>query len=88
MASSAASSSSATTSTSTRIEADFEGGVLRLTVPVAEKAKPRKIQVGGQERDRHRGLTERGTSSRGGADIAAVPARATLPTLRGFEAQA
>ena len=32
------------------IEADFEGGVLRLTVPVAEKAKPRKIQVGGQER--------------------------------------
>ena len=32
------------------IEADYEGGVLRLTVPVAEKAKPRKIQVGGQDR--------------------------------------
>lgn len=28
-----------------RIEADYAGGVLRLTVPVAEQAKPRKIQV-------------------------------------------
>lgn len=28
-----------------RIEASYEGGVVRLTVPVAEKAKPRKIEV-------------------------------------------
>jgi HSP20 family protein len=28
-----------------RIEASYEGGVLRLLVPVAEKAKPRKIQI-------------------------------------------
>ena len=28
-----------------RIEASYEGGVVRLTVPVAEKAKPRKIQI-------------------------------------------
>jgi HSP20 family protein len=28
-----------------RIEAGYEGGVLRLVVPVAEKAKPRKIAV-------------------------------------------
>ena len=28
-----------------RIEAGYEGGVLRLLVPVAEKAKPRKIQI-------------------------------------------
>jgi HSP20 family protein len=28
-----------------RIEASYDGGVLRLTVPVAEKAKPRKIQI-------------------------------------------
>ena len=28
-----------------RIEAGYDGGVLRLTVPVAEKAKPRKIAV-------------------------------------------
>ena len=28
-----------------RIEASYDGGVLRLTVPVAEKAKPRKIDV-------------------------------------------
>jgi HSP20 family protein len=27
------------------IEASYDGGVLRLTVPVAEKAKPRKIAV-------------------------------------------
>lgn len=28
-----------------RIEAGYEGGVLRLRVPVAEQAKPRKIQI-------------------------------------------
>ncbi len=30
-----------------RIEAGYENGVLRLVVPVAEKAKPRKIQISG-----------------------------------------
>ena len=33
-----------------RIEAKSEGGVLRLVVPVAEKAKPRKIEVSGSDR--------------------------------------
>lgn len=28
-----------------RIEAAYDGGVLRLIVPVAEKAKPRKIEI-------------------------------------------
>jgi HSP20 family protein len=32
-----------------RIEAAYDGGVLRLTVPVAEKAKPRKISITGTE---------------------------------------
>ena len=32
-----------------QIEAGYDGGVLRLTVPVAEKAKPRKIQVAGTD---------------------------------------
>ena len=32
-----------------RIEAGYDGGVLRLRVPVAEKAKPRKIEVSGSE---------------------------------------
>ena len=31
-----------------RIEAAYEAGVLRLVVPVAEKAKPRKIQITGR----------------------------------------
>jgi HSP20 family protein len=30
-----------------RIQASYEAGVLRLVVPVAERAKPRKIQVAG-----------------------------------------
>ncbi|MGW0364566.1 Hsp20/alpha crystallin family protein [Streptomyces sp. NPDC002990] len=30
-----------------RIEASYEAGVLRLTIPVAEKAKPRKIEISG-----------------------------------------
>lgn len=29
-----------------RIEADYNDGVLRLTIPMAEEAKPRKISVG------------------------------------------
>ncbi len=29
----------------TKIQAGYEGGVLRLRVPVAEQAKPRKIQI-------------------------------------------
>jgi HSP20 family protein len=28
-----------------KIEASYSGGVLRLTIPVAEKAKPRRIQI-------------------------------------------
>jgi HSP20 family protein len=35
-----------------RIQASYDAGVLRLTVPVAEKAKPRKIQVGTSESSR------------------------------------
>jgi HSP20 family protein len=31
-----------------RIEATYDGGVLRLRIPVAERAKPRKIEVGGR----------------------------------------
>ncbi len=34
------------------IEADYQGGVLRLVVPVAEKAKPRKIQVSSRGEER------------------------------------
>ncbi len=30
-----------------RIEASYDAGVLRLVVPVAEKAKPRKIEISG-----------------------------------------
>jgi HSP20 family protein len=32
-----------------RIEADYNDGVLRLRIPVAERAKPRKVEIGGQD---------------------------------------
>ena len=32
-----------------RIEAAYDNGVLRLIVPVAERAKPRKVQIAGVE---------------------------------------
>ena len=35
-----------------QIEASYECGVLRLLVPVAEKAKPRKIQISGPTEQR------------------------------------
>lgn len=35
-----------------RIRADYRDGVLRLTIPVAEQAKPRKIEVGRPDRER------------------------------------
>jgi HSP20 family protein len=33
-----------------QIEASYGGGVLRLTIPVAEKAKPRRIKIGSDEK--------------------------------------
>jgi len=35
-----------------RIDAAYDGGVLTLRVPVAERAKPRKIEIGGRSEDR------------------------------------
>lgn len=32
------------------IEASYSGGVLRLTIPVAEKAKPRRIQINSDDK--------------------------------------
>jgi HSP20 family protein len=34
-----------------RIEARYDGGVLRLSIPVAERAKPRRIEISGQEEE-------------------------------------
>jgi HSP20 family protein len=31
-----------------KIDATYNGGVLRLRIPVAERAKPRKIAIGGR----------------------------------------
>ena len=42
---SAASCSSATASTPTRIDASYADGVLTLRLPVAEKAKPRRVPI-------------------------------------------
>jgi HSP20 family protein len=35
------------------ITASYETGVLSLKIPVAEKSKPRKITIGGNNRDQH-----------------------------------
>lgn len=35
-----------------RIEASYDAGVLRLTIPIAEEAKPRKIAISTAETDR------------------------------------
>lgn len=35
-----------------RVEADYRAGVLRLTIPVAERAKPRKIEIASDAADR------------------------------------
>ncbi|WP_067568573.1 Hsp20/alpha crystallin family protein [Nocardia acidivorans] len=35
-----------------KIRADYRDGVLRLTIPVAEKAKPRKIEIARHDGDR------------------------------------
>lgn len=44
-----------------KLEATYDGGVLRLRVPVAEQAKPRKIQIGSAE-------TEAAAITSGGRD--------------------
>jgi HSP20 family protein len=36
-----------------RVEADYNAGVLTLRIPVAEKAKPRKIMIGNSGADHH-----------------------------------
>ena len=61
-----------------RIEAAYDSGVLRLTVPVAEKAKPRKIQIsGGNESER---TAIEADVTRDGATLLAQggPSRATV----------
>ena len=40
-----------------RLEAHYEDGVLRLTVPVAERAKPRKVQVTRGRHDEQSAIT-------------------------------
>jgi HSP20 family protein len=41
-----------------RLEASYDAGVLQLVVPVAEKARPRKIEVAGTpHRDEHSAIT-------------------------------
>jgi len=36
-----------------RIAAAYEAGVLTLRIPVAEKAKPRRVSIAGKDQDRH-----------------------------------
>ena len=56
-----------------RITADYHDGVLRLVIPVAEKAKPRKITVGRPDAtksiDDTTVITEDGEQVRGGSAV-------------------
>ncbi len=38
-----------------KVDADYTAGVLRLTIPIAEKAKPRKINILSRDADHTRG---------------------------------
>jgi HSP20 family protein len=40
-----------------KIEADYESGVLRLRIPVAEKAKPRKVEIKTAKSDEQTSIT-------------------------------
>ena len=53
-----------------RIEADYRDGVLSLTIPVAEEAKPRRISVshGGSQAGSQAGAQRRIESGDGGSD--------------------
>ncbi|MFC7376181.1 Hsp20/alpha crystallin family protein [Brachybacterium sp. GCM10030267] len=44
-----------------RIQADYADGVLRLTIPMAEEAKPRKIAVGHSDRSQEITSSESGS---------------------------
>src|SRR4030095_12153072 len=58
-----------------RLEASFDQGVLTLTIPVAEQAKPRKVQIAAESRQPQpvRGSTGEGTR---GASVLVEPASA------------
>jgi len=60
-----------------RITADYHDGVLRLVIPVAEKAKPRKIAVGRPEASR--AITEDNKVITEDGDPVAKPAAAREP---------
>ncbi|HEX6516797.1 MAG TPA: Hsp20 family protein [Nocardioidaceae bacterium] len=40
-----------------KVEAEYESGVLRLRIPVAEQAKPRKIQVSTKKKEENAAIT-------------------------------
>ena len=48
-----------------RVHAEYEAGVLRLTIPVAEQAKPRKIQIESHDEQRQIAGNEQGQSGSG-----------------------
>ncbi|MFC9361977.1 Hsp20/alpha crystallin family protein [Rhodococcus sp. NPDC057014] len=45
-----------------RIEASYDAGVLRLTIPIAEKAKPRKIEISSKGHSEKKAVTARGAA--------------------------
>ena len=67
----------------TRMHASYENGVLTVTLPVAERAKPRKITVADPgSADRHRGHAADGAAGVVGPGVAqGRPPRRTTPRI-------
>jgi len=53
-----------------RIEANYEQGVLTLRVPVAEQAKPRRIEIGGSQSGQSQAIPANSTAQGGAASAA------------------
>jgi len=50
-----------------RVQASYRDGVLRLTIPVAERAKPRRIEIGHESTGDDRTISSTASGSQGGS---------------------
>jgi HSP20 family protein len=58
-----------------RVQASYRDGVLRLTIPVAERAKPRRIEIGQESSGDDRTIESTASDSRGSQGSQGSPER-------------